>query len=406
MDNNFLKMLIKTTQKAHPLLAIAIFVCVVFITDASNFHRFSLYTAPIEQNIEIQKTAQQLPTDNIRPPAIDPQSADPQSAVFNTLSNHNSVTSSISESPVQLAENNQVAGNSDEALAENNQAVGNSDKEAAENSQAAGNGVKEFIIHHVGDSAIWHPFPYPLSDITVYFPSQKLFTLGGQEIYFSNGLHATMLVIAFILLCVVFIGLYRRDATQAPRGLTNLLETFVVFIRNNIAIEYLGEKDGKRFAPFFLTVFFMILSLNLMGLVPLFSTATANVNVTAAFACVTLAAMVVGGIVRNGALGFFKLFVPAGVPTFLVPVLFVLEFVGLFIKPFALTIRLFANLLAGHIVIFSILGVIITFGLFGLPILGLGLFIYLLEIFVAFLQAYIFTLLSAIFIGEMLHPSH
>ncbi len=268
---------------------------------------------------------------------------------------------------------------------------------------AAGPSVQEFTMHHVVDSDVWNPLP----GLALHFPNGKLFSVGGYDLYFKNGLHALMLVVACLVLMVLFIGGYRRrSSTQAPRGLSNFLEMLILFIRDDVSIAYLGERDGRRFAPFLLTSFFMILTLNLLGLIPLFATATANVNITAAFAAMTLACMVVGGLRYHGVGGFFSLFVPPGVPGVLVPFLFILEFVGLFIKPFALTIRLFANLLAGHIVIFSILGVIIIFGLAGLPVLGLGLFIYLLEIFVAFLQAYIFALLSAIFIGEMLHPAH
>ena len=264
---------------------------------------------------------------------------------------------------------------------------------------ASGDNLADFLIHHVTDSNRWHPLP--LLDFEVHFPSFELF-----NIVFTNGLHALMVLIAAMIIIFAFTILFRKDSDKAPKGLTNALEILVLFIRDQICIQYLGEKDGKKFAPFFLTLFFFILTLNFMGLIPIFSTATSNVNVTAALSLVILTIMVVFGVGRNGLFGFFKLFVPPGVPALIVPLIFTLEFAGLAIKPFALTLRLFANMLAGHVIILAITGVVVGFGLTGLPLLLLTLFVYFLEILVAFLQAYIFVLLSSIFISEMLHPHH
>ena len=158
--------------------------------------------------------------------------------------------------------------------------------------------------------------------------------------------------------------------------------------------------------PLFCTFFFFILGMNLMGMIPLFATATANVNVTFGLAFVTLCFMVFGAIYKNGFVGFLKAFIPSGVPAPILILLFPIEFLGLFIKAFALTIRLFANMLAGHIVILSLLGLVILMGLGALPAVALAVFIDLLEVLVVFLQAYIFTLLSAMFIGQMYHPEH
>jgi F-type H+-transporting ATPase subunit a len=154
-------------------------------------------------------------------------------------------------------------------------------------------------------------------------------------------------------------------------------------------------------------MFFFVLMLNLMGLIPLFSTATSNLAVTAALSMITLGTIVVMGIARHGALGFLKSFAPAGVPFGVLIILFPIEILGVFIKVFALTIRLFANMLAGHIVIFAILGMVLLFGAFvAPPAVLLATAIYFLEIFVAFLQAYIFVLLSSMFIGATLHLEH
>ncbi len=258
--------------------------------------------------------------------------------------------------------------------------------------------IEEFIIHHLTDSDKWHPFP----GIEVPLGTD----LKAGLVDMSLSLHVLMLLFAGTILFVLFGLLYKKKSDSAPTGITNLLEVPVSFVRNEICINYLGEKDGKRLAPFFLNFFFIILVLNLMGLVPLFSTATANVNVTCGFALITLSMMVVGGIIKNGLVGFIHIFLPPGVPKPLYVILFPIEVMGLFIKPFALTMRLFANMLAGHIVIFSLLGLIMDFGFAGTPSIVLVLFVYSLEILVAFIQAYIFTLLSAMFVGAMMHPSH
>ncbi len=257
--------------------------------------------------------------------------------------------------------------------------------------------LNNYIVHHVADSNEWHPLPF----IGIYFPE---FKVGGYV--FDKGLHATMVLLALVFLTLLFVFGYKKDSNKAPSGLTNLLEVLVLFVRDEIAIKNLGEEYGRRFAPFFLSLFFFILMLNVIGLVPFFSTASANINVTSALAAIIFIMMIFFGMAKKGPIGFFKTFIPSGVPAPILIVLFPIEFLGLFVKPLALLIRLFANMLAGHLIIFSILGIIITFGFFGLPSFFLALFIYLLEILVAFLQAYIFTLLSSMFLSEMVHEHH
>jgi F-type H+-transporting ATPase subunit a len=182
----------------------------------------------------------------------------------------------------------------------------------------------------------------------------------------------------------------------------------VLFVRDEIAIANLGQKNGKKFAPLIVTFFFFILTCNLMGLIPLFSTPTGNINVTAALAILTLLTGQIFGIKYNGLFKHIKSLVPPGVPLFLLPLLFIIEIMGLLAKHFALIVRLFANMIAGHIVFFALLGLIFVFkSLLVAPVsVGFALFVDLLEILVAFIQAYIFTLLSAIFIGMSLHPEH
>jgi F-type H+-transporting ATPase subunit a len=214
-----------------------------------------------------------------------------------------------------------------------------------------------------------------------------------------------MLIIAAVILIILFMVIYRhRD--PVPRGMTNLLEMFVEFVRDEISVKCLGEEDGKKMTPLFCTFFFFILMLNAMGLIPIFSTATANINVTGALALVSLGFMIFGSMYKLGVGGFFKALIPSGVPAPILIILFPIEFLGLFIKAVALCIRLFANMLAGHIVILALLGLIVIIGWAALPVMLLALFIYMIEILVVVLQAYIFTLLSAMFIGQMYHPHH
>ena len=143
-----------------------------------------------------------------------------------------------------------------------------------------------------------------------------------------------------------------------------------------------------------------------MGLIPLFASATSNISVTFALAFITLSVMIGGAIMKNGLKGFIGAFVPHGVPWPVLILLVPIEFAGMFIKAFALMIRLFAIMLAGHIVVFSIIGLVVIFGFMGLPAILLAVGINLLELFVCFLQAFVFTLLSAMFINQIHHPAH
>jgi F-type H+-transporting ATPase subunit a len=191
-----------------------------------------------------------------------------------------------------------------------------------------------------------------------------------------------------------------------PHGWLNLVETFVKFIRDEISVPFLGAEDGRRMTPLFCSFFFYILIMNLVGLVPCFYAATANINVTGGLASVTLFFMIGGAVYRNGPVAFLKGFVPPGVPWFILLLLVPIEFVGLFIRAMALAIRLFANELAGHLVLFSLLGLLVMYGVWALPAAFMAVIIFIEEILVAFLQAYIFTLLSAVFIGQRYHPAH
>ncbi len=235
----------------------------------------------------------------------------------------------------------------------------------------------------------------------------KYWHIGGYHVTLPPFMtqHGLMAVFAALILVGLFVFLYRKS-DRAPSGLTNLLEALVLFVRDEIIYLALGRDEGRKYAPLFLTVFFMILTLNLLGLVPGFASATGNFSVTIALAAVIFFMMTVGAIIKNGPAGFFHAFIPSGVPT---PVLFLivpLEMLGVVIKGGVLGLRLFGNILAGHIALFSILGLIVSFGAPGLPALLLGLFVFFLEVLVAFLQAYVFTMLSAMFVAQIHHPEH
>jgi F-type H+-transporting ATPase subunit a len=157
-----------------------------------------------------------------------------------------------------------------------------------------------------------------------------------------------------------------------------------------------------------LTVFFFILTCNFIGLIPFGATATGNIAVTATLATISFFVIQLGGIMKNGLFGYFKGLLPHGLPTWLIPIMFIVELLGLFTKPFALAIRLFANMTAGHIVILALLGLIFILRTYVVvPVsISFALFIYLLEILVALIQAYIFTMLSSLFIGMAYHQEH
>lgn len=247
--------------------------------------------------------------------------------------------------------------------------------------------LDQYVMHHVLDSNEWRlPF---LSPIPLPFIS----------------FHGLMVILCAVFLIVLFLGIYRKG-DRVPTGATNLLEAFVQFIRDEIAVPALGQEDGNKLTPLFCTMFFFILGLNLMGMIPIFGAATANISVTMPLALIIFYMMTVVTIQKNGVVGFLKTFVPSGVPVVILPLIFVLEVMGLFIKTFALMIRLFANMLAGHMVILCLLGLIVMFGVWAIPAIFLAVGISLLEVLVVFLQAYIFVLLSAVFIGQMHHPEH
>ncbi|OGR69286.1 MAG: ATP synthase F0 subunit A [Elusimicrobia bacterium GWC2_61_19] len=252
-------------------------------------------------------------------------------------------------------------------------------------------GLKEILEHHIVDHiwswAVFGPLKLPISK------------------------HLLMMAIASVILLVVF-PLIIRSKSRALAPFRAMIEIIVLFLRDEVVVPNLGHK-GAAYMGYFSTLFFFILLLNLLGLVPYGSTATGNFAVTAGLALTTFALINFAGIKEQGLIGYLSHIVPKGVPGWLYPLLFPIELVGLVTKTFALAIRLFANMIAGHIVILAFISFIFIFGSFGVAVgllgvapiaVGLVLFTLLLELFVAFLQAYVFVFLTAIFTGSAMHP--
>jgi len=198
---------------------------------------------------------------------------------------------------------------------------------------------------------------------------------------------------------------YKKNGAVAPKGIAKFIEPLIVFVRDDVAKANIGEHKYKKYVPYLLTIFFFIWISNLTGLIPLLgSNLTGNISVTLFLAVCTLIVTVVSG---NG--NYWKhIFATPGVPVALLPIMIPIELVGILTKPFALMVRLFANITAGHIIILALVSIIFinqsaAWGALSVP---MALFISVLELLVAFLQAYLFAMLSALFIGAAVEEAH
>lgn len=238
----------------------------------------------------------------------------------------------------------------------------------------------------------------------LHLPQFEPLDIGGIEIDFSVTKSLFMMfLVSLILIITLRIAAVKNTKNPVPRGLGNLTETLIIFIRDEIVYPNMG-KQGLKLLPFFLTLFFFILFSNLFGLIPFMAQPTKNINVTTGLALITFFTIQIMGIKKNGFIGYFKGLVPGGIPVFVLPIMIIVEFIGLFTKPFALLMRLFANITAGSFIVLSLIGLIFIMSYAGIIIaVPFSIFIYLLEIFVAVLQAYIFTMLSSIFINMAMH---
>src|SRR5258705_8634931 len=278
--------------------------------------------------------------------------------------------------------------------------------------------AKDFITPHITDS---HTLDYPCFNsgfVCEYeLPHWNPIHIGRFALDISPTRHVVMLWIA-ALLCIlttlVALRAHNRRTREgkAPSGFGNGLEALVFYLRNEVVLPNVGP-HGNGFVPHLLTLFFFILFANLLGLIPYGATATGNISFTATLAIVTFIVIELAGMKAQGwryinTIVFWPHDMSLGMKLFISPILTPIELIGKFTKPFALAIRLFANMVSGHVVLLSLISLIFTFGswlLVPAPIL-IALAISLLELFVAFLQAFIFPLLSSVFIGLIREGAH
>ena len=265
-----------------------------------------------------------------------------------------------------------------------------------------GSAIFAELLHHVQDS---HELDLPWGRIEL--PMFQPFHAGGMTIDLSITKHVVFLWLSAAVLCVVAIVAARKNKKDpTPTGIGNLVEVFVQFIRDEIALPNMG-KQGLVYLPFLLTTFFFILTMNLAGIIPFGSTATGNISVTAGLAAIAFV-MIQFSAIRSQGLGHYLAHFTGGVHWALAPIMIPIEVIGVFTKVFALCMRLFANMTGGHIVILSFIGLIFLFkSVYVAPAsVGFALFVNLLELFVAVLQAYVFTMLTALFMGLGLQAGH
>ena len=263
-------------------------------------------------------------------------------------------------------------------------------------------------MHHVQDGHTLDFLPFG----QIHLPEAGSWMVGPIDMTPTR--HVVFMALAGLLMLVLFIpaGLAagRREKGLSPGGKRhNAIEAAALYIREEVVMPNIGH-GGEKYAGYLITLFFFILFCNLLGLVPFGSTATGNIAVTAGLALITFLVVEISGMIALGPKGYLKtiVYIPHGLPGWLVPVMAVImtpvELLGKLAKPFALAVRLMANMMAGHIVLLSLFSVALMFG--GAIMAGpwiMALALTFLELFVAFLQAYVFVVLSSVFIGLIRH---
>jgi F-type H+-transporting ATPase subunit a len=261
-------------------------------------------------------------------------------------------------------------------------------------------------IEHVVDTQHWHVF-------------ESL----GLEVHLPGFITKFMMLelLAALLILAIYIPLAKRARTGTPvhGPFMNAFEALLTFIRDQVARPSIGEHDADRYVPFLWTIFLFVLFCNLLGMVPFLGSPTASLSVTGALAFCSFLVIHGAAVAKMGPLGYAKSYVPhidvpPALAIFLIPMIVGIEAMGHVIKAGVLAVRLFANMFAGHTVLAVLLGFIVmaknaSFILFGsvtaASVLGVTA-LSLLELFVAFLQAFIFVFLTALFLGSTLHPAH
>jgi F-type H+-transporting ATPase subunit a len=271
--------------------------------------------------------------------------------------------------------------------------------------------IPEYITHHMQDARVFEfaGLHFDLSVLAV-----EPIRIGSLVVDLSPTRQLLFILLSAALCIGLFVpaalALRRREGSSAPSGFANALEALVLYFRDEVVRANIGH-DGDHYTPFVLTIFFFILFMNVMGLTPFGITATSNLSVTAGLAVIAFIATEVSGMRALGPAGYAKtiFYLPEGLPALMKPPMLLImvpvEFLGKLTKPFALAIRLFANMMAGHILILALVGLVLvtqSFLIGGASVLVMG-GLMMLELFVALLQAYIFAMLTAVFIGLIRH---
>ena len=213
-----------------------------------------------------------------------------------------------------------------------------------------------------------------------------------------------------IVLTAVFFFIVARKVALVPKGIGNIGEMGVEFVRNNIVVDVMGQ-EGIKYLPFVVTIFFAVLFNNFVGLIPGMKPGTGTLGTTLTWGLIVFVVYNAIGFRKNGFIGYLKSFLPSGTPLFLAPFIYLLEVISHFLRPFTLCVRLYANMYAGHIVlgVFAIFVDIAIHNLSAVSIvvgtmsLGMQIIMYAFEVFVAFIQAYVFAILTAVYISGALH---
>jgi F-type H+-transporting ATPase subunit a len=275
----------------------------------------------------------------------------------------------------------------------------------------AGNQID--IPHHLANS---HEVETPFG--VLHLPRWEPLHIGGLAIDFSPTKHLVYMLLAAAIVGLVFVlsgqAVARAQAGgRPPKGFAGSMEALALYIRQEVVLPNVGH-HGEGYAPYLLTLFFFILAMNLLGLLPWGATATGNISVTAALAVMAFLVIEVTGMLTLGPKGYLKtiFYLPSGLPggvggaflkVVLLAVMTPIELIGKLAKPFALAVRLFANMTSGHVLVLALIGLTFLFQSYavglGASVLATG--VMLLELFVAFLQAFVFTLLTSVFIGLM-----
>jgi len=277
--------------------------------------------------------------------------------------------------------------------------------------------IGELLMHHTADAYALDFSPLFKWEYGKFLPDIHI---GALTLNLTPSKHAIYMMLAALL---VFLTMWiagrklerQRAGEKAPKGFANAVESLVLWVRNDVAIANIGH-DGRQFAPYIMALFFFLLYCNLLGLVPWGASPTGNIAVTGAMAVLSLLLIEVSGMVKLGFRGYMKtIFPPApgmsGAGAVAISVAMApIEIIGKLVKPFALCVRLFGNMTAGHFVILALFGMIFLFGhlQFANVAIGVGsaalvLGVMLLEIIVGFVQAYVFTLITAVLVGVILH---